>query len=130
VLADLATFILVGWLSLKILGKLEEKILRKLDAKFPDAGVCVVFFFLSVVVLASVVVDYFIEGRQRRDWYEINFGFAFVWLALFFGLTYEISYTTQALVPNRARIRNVLTVLFVLGAFALSVLAFWQIFGM
>jgi hypothetical protein len=122
VLADLATFLVVGWLSLRILHKFEND--------FPMAGKVgffSLFLLFYVVILAVVLVNYFIEGRH--DWEEIRFGFGYVWLVLFLGSTFVINYVVQAFIPNRAWIQNVVTGLFVLAAFAFSVWAFWQIFG-
>jgi hypothetical protein len=115
-LAEVATFLVLGWLALKLLVKFENHFPKAAE----DFSVFLFGLPLSFVIFGVFLVRYFV---RHHDWQEIRDGFAGVWLALSVGFASVVARAYDETYPT-------LTFILIIGVFVLFTLAFWQIFGM
>ena len=124
IVAVIATFFVVGWLSLKIM--------HKFETEFPSSanriGAFVTGLLFSITILACSTMDYFIEGRRHHDLSAVRGGFGAVILVVSFGLLHVITNAMEALIPDREELQDWLKPLFFLGCFAFLLWSLWQIF--
>lgn len=86
-LASAATFLGVGWFSLRI----GDTLAGTLEKYIPDTGALVGFFLFSLPIAAALVVHGFVEGRHSYYRVEIEDGSGLCTQLYFLG--YVVLYT-------------------------------------
>ena len=125
ILAVIATFVVAGWLLLKIMLKFEPDFPVRDDR----IGTFVLGLLFSFIVLVCIAVDYFMRGRGHYYLYILKGCFAVVSIVLFTDSIFVIDCAMQAFIPNREGVGNILTGLIVLGIFISLSWSLTQIFG-